>query len=198
MSRDYNGADLLTITTNDLGFTGTGGPLSDTDTACGDHRQFGERCTDADGDGCQCDHPRTEGAGNAQGAAVAVFSAANASTVETGQTITGLTLTVGGIHDGANEKIVIDGTSANTRCQRVRHRLTNGMSFTETNTGGVATIVLSKTAGISAANADTLINGIAYQDTNVNDPTPGDRTITLTSRSRTMAEPQMAVPIPQI
>ena len=36
-----------------------------------------------------------------QAAAVAVFSGANANTIESGQTITGLTFTVSGLADGA-------------------------------------------------------------------------------------------------
>ena len=54
----------------------------------------------------------TEAAGLAtQAAAVAVFSAANASTIEAGQSVTGLSFTVGGLADGANERIVVDGTA---------------------------------------------------------------------------------------
>ena len=44
-----------------------------------------------------------------QAAAVSVFSGANANTIESGQTITGLTFTVSGLADGANETVVVDG-----------------------------------------------------------------------------------------
>ena len=43
-----------------------------------------------------------EGAGSTQAAAVSVFSGAAVGTVESGQTITGLTFTVGGLLDGDN------------------------------------------------------------------------------------------------
>ena len=44
----------------------------------------------------------TEAAGlGTQAAAVSVFSSADANTIESGQTITGLTFTVGGLADGA-------------------------------------------------------------------------------------------------
>ena len=175
--QDFNGSDTLTITTNDNGNTGSGGAKTDVDTVTITVNSVNDAPTLT---ATAANSTFTEGTGNNQGAAVAVFSAADANTVEAGQTITGLTLTVGGIHDGANEKIVIDGTSITLGANASGTTSGNGMSFTETITAGVATIVLSKAAGISTANADTLINGITYQDINVNDPTPGDRTITLT------------------
>ena len=175
--QDFNGSDTLTITTNDNGNTGSGGAKTDVDTVTITVNSVNDAPTLA---ATAANSTFTEGTGNNQGAAVAVFSAADANTVEAGQTITGLTLTVGGIHDGANEKIVIDGTSITLGANASGTTSGNGMSFTETITAGVATIVLSKAAGISTANADALINGITFQDTNVNDPTPGDRTFTLT------------------
>ncbi len=54
----------------------------------------------------------TEAAGlGTQASPVAVFSGASVGTVEAGQTITGLTFTVSGLQDGANERIVVDGTT---------------------------------------------------------------------------------------
>ena len=51
-------------------------------------------------------------AGHAQGVAVAVFGAAVADTIDAGQTIKGLTFTVGGLLDGANEAVVVDGNAS--------------------------------------------------------------------------------------
>ena len=45
---------------------------------------------------------------------------------------------------------------------------------------GTATVALTKAAGVSVANIDTLINGITYQDTNTDNPTAGNRVFTLT------------------
>ncbi|MFX8422200.1 hypothetical protein ABTL73_21060, partial [Acinetobacter baumannii] len=54
----------------------------------------------------------TEAAGSGtQAAAVNVFSGTAVSTIEAGQTITSLTFTVGGLVDGANEKLSVDGTA---------------------------------------------------------------------------------------
>ena len=78
-----------------------------------------------------------------QAAAVSVFSGANASTIESGQTITGLTFTVSGLADGANETIVVDGTTISLGVTSSGTTITNGMGYTATVSGGAATIVLS-------------------------------------------------------
>ncbi|MGN8550424.1 VCBS domain-containing protein [Bradyrhizobium sp. 13971] len=122
-----------------------------------------------------------EAAGSSQAAAVSVFSSANASTVESGQTITALTFTIGGLQDGANEKISVDGTAITLGTNSSGTTATNGMSYSVTIASGTATVSLTKAAGISAAAADTLINAITYQDTNVDNPTAGTRAVTLTS-----------------
>ncbi|HYG55686.1 MAG TPA: VCBS domain-containing protein, partial [Burkholderiales bacterium] len=57
---------------------------------------------------------------------------------------------------------------------------TNGMTYNVTVAGGTATVTLSKAAGVSAANAQTLVNGIAYQNTNTDVPTAGNRVFSLT------------------
>jgi VCBS repeat-containing protein len=121
----------------------------------------------------------TEAALSAQAAPVAVFSAATVSTVEAGQTVTGLTFTVTGLLNGANESIVVDGRTITLGVTSSGTTTTNGLTFTATVSGGTATVVL--TGGtLSAAAAQTLVNGITYQNTNVNDPTAGNRTFTLT------------------
>jgi hypothetical protein len=123
----------------------------------------------------------TEAAGvGTQAAAVTVFSAANANTIEAGQTIIGLTFTVGGLHDGANEKLVVDGTAITLGANSSGTTLTNSMSYSVAIAGGVATIALTKPAGVSTPNINTLINTITYQDTKTDAPYAGDRTFTLT------------------
>ncbi|MDI1341020.1 VCBS domain-containing protein [Polaromonas sp.] len=121
----------------------------------------------------------TEGVGAIQSAAVAVFSSAAASTIEAGQSITGMTFTVTGLLDGASESIVVDGRTITLGANSSGTTVTNGLGYTVTVTSGVATVVL--TGGtLSTAAAQTLVNGITYQNTNVNDPGAGDRTFTLT------------------
>ncbi|WP_203236362.1 Ig-like domain-containing protein, partial [Methylobacterium crusticola] len=121
----------------------------------------------------------TEGSGaGAQGAAVLLFGSASADTVEAGQSLTGLTLTVSGLADGAAETLGIGGRAV---------ALTNGASGT-TGTGlayavavagGTATVTLTS-AGSSPAEVAALVNGLTYQNTNRDNPTAGTRTVTLT------------------
>ena len=65
-----------------------------------------------------------------QAAAVSVFSGANASTIESGQTITGLTFTVSGLADGANESIVVDGKTITLGATSSGTTTTNSMAYT--------------------------------------------------------------------
>ena len=121
-----------------------------------------------------------EGVGAAQGAPVAVFSSASVDTIEFGQTLTRLKLTVDSLQDGSNEKLSVDGSQITLTNGASGTTATNGMSFSVAVAAGTATVTLTKAAGISSSAMQTLVNGIAYQDTNVNDPTSGTRTVTLT------------------
>ena len=123
----------------------------------------------------------TEASGlGTQTAPVSVFSGANVSTVEAGQTITGLTFTVGGIADGANEKIVVDGTTITLGANSSGTTTTNAMSYSVNISSGTATIALTKSAGVAATNVSTLINSITYQNTLTDTPTSGNRVFTIT------------------
>ncbi|MBK5913069.1 DUF4347 domain-containing protein [Rhodocyclus purpureus] len=119
-----------------------------------------------------------------QGAAVAVFSGVKVSTVESGQSIEGITFTVSGLVDGANESIVVDGKTITLGSDSTGTTKTSGRgySYTVKLSGTTATIVLS--AGylntLSTIEAATLINGITYQNTNIDNPTAGERVFTLT------------------
>ncbi|MDP3170410.1 MAG: VCBS domain-containing protein, partial [Polaromonas sp.] len=121
----------------------------------------------------------TEGSGLAQAAPVSVFSGATVSAVEAGQNITGLTFTVSGLLDGANESIVVDGRTITLAASSSGTTVTNGLGYIVTVSGGVATVVLVG-GSMSAAATQTLVNGISYQNTNANEPTAGNRTFTLT------------------
>ena len=129
----------------------------------------------------------TEGNNSAQGSAVYVFNSAtaNAGTGESTQSITGLSFTVSGLKDGADEKITVDGST---------FALTNGTSGTTSNiapnnamtynvsvSGSTATVTLTKAAGITATQAQSLLTGMTYQNTNVDNPTPGLRVFDIAS-----------------
>ena len=125
----------------------------------------------------------TAGAGDSQsvqGDGVIVFSAANISTVESGQTITSLTFTVSGLVDGEHEKIIIDGVSI--QLESDDGDIKDGLYYEVSITNRVATVVITMDDGngMSASEAQALIQSIKYQNTSRDNPTAGNRVFTLT------------------
>lgn len=114
------------------------------------------------------------------GSAVALFSGATVNTVEAGQTISAMTLTVSNLSDGSSELLRIDGSDITLVNGASGTTAGNGLSYSVSTLGGVATVSLSKSAGISAAAAALLTNGISYRNSSEN-PTAASRTVTLTS-----------------
>ncbi len=117
----------------------------------------------------------TEG-GSAQG----LFSSAAASTIESGQTITSLELTVTNVDGTADEVLAIDGTTIALTDTNSGTTATNGLNFAVTVSGSTATVTL--TGGtLSELQTQTLVNGITYSNAS-DDPTAaaGDRVVTIT------------------
>ncbi|WP_372828495.1 beta strand repeat-containing protein [Polaromonas sp.] len=171
-----NGSVTLTVTTTDLGNAGAGGTLTDVDTVTLNITAVNDAPTLS----ATVSNPIfTEGAGSTQANALSVFSGAAVSAGEATQSITGLTFTVGGLIDGANERIVVDGTSITLGANTSGITATNGVTYNITIVSGTATVVLSG-AALSDAAAQTLVNGITYQNTSVDNPTDGNRVFTLT------------------
>ncbi|MEH3144348.1 MAG: DUF4347 domain-containing protein [Methylobacterium frigidaeris] len=121
----------------------------------------------------------TEGTGaGVQGGAVALFSGGGAGTGEGGQIITRITLTVSGLRDGAAETLsigggavaLVDGTTT-----------ANGITSAVAVANGTATVTVSGAGGFTPQVTAGLLNGLAYQNLNVDNPTAGSRTVTLTS-----------------
>ena len=117
------------------------------------------------------------------GAAVATFNSAAISAIESGQTITGLTLTVSSLSDGSSEQLIIGGSGIALTNGNSGVTITGNLSYNVTVSGNQATITLSRDGlpgGISALTAQDIVNSIAYGNTS-DTPTAGSRTITLTS-----------------
>ena len=129
----------------------------------------------------------TEGAGagaGGQGTAVTLFTNVTVSVGEASnlQTITSLRFTVSGLADGADEKILVDGGSialVATNTGALASSV-NGLSYTVTVAGTTATVTLSKTDGVTASELQAIVAGMTYQNTDVDQPTAGVRTVTLT------------------
>jgi Domain of unknown function (DUF4214) len=109
-----------------------------------------------------------------------LFSTVTADTVETGQTLTGLTLTVTNVSDGSSERLNIDGTAVVLTNGTSGTTATNSMSYSVSVTGSTATVTLSG-GTLSEAAMQTLVDGMTYTN-NSNAPTTGaSRVVTITS-----------------
>jgi hypothetical protein len=115
-----------------------------------------------------------------KGTAVNVFAGAAVSTVESGQAIVSLQVRVNNLANGSSEILTVDGTDITLTNGTTATTATNALSASVSVASGVATVTLSKTAGISTAATQTLINGITYRNTS-NAPTGTSRTVTLSS-----------------
>ena len=113
---------------------------------------------------------------------VDLFSGVTASTVESGQSIVQLVLTVTNISD-TDESLVIDGDTVSLVDGTVSGAptATLGVSYSVAVSGGTATITITITSpGLTGAQTGTLIDGLAYTNTVVS---PGDpaRVVTIVS-----------------
>lgn len=115
------------------------------------------------------------------GSAVDLFNGVSISAIESGQTITGMTLTVTNLADGASEILTIDGVDVTLTNGFSTITSTNAMTVTVSVVGGTATVTVSKAGGIGTADAQTLVDGISYRNTSDTPTTADSRVVTLTS-----------------
>ncbi|MEH6565831.1 MAG: Ig-like domain-containing protein [Halopseudomonas sp.] len=115
-------------------------------------------------------------------AAVLLFSGASISTVEAGQSISSLSMTISNLANGASELLSIDGSEISLIDGNTGTTAGNGLTYSVSLSGSTATITVSSAAGVSAATAETIINGIGYR--NASDaPSGSNRAVTLTAIS---------------
>ncbi|MBU2713466.1 DUF4347 domain-containing protein, partial [Zooshikella harenae] len=113
------------------------------------------------------------------GAAASLFSGTNISTVESGQTVSGLTFTVTNVTNGSNERVNVDGTTIVLTHGTNGTTASNSLNYSVSVIGTTATISL--TGGtLSAAAAQTMVDNMSYQN-NSNSPSTSNRVVTLTS-----------------
>ncbi|WP_199243959.1 DUF4214 domain-containing protein [Bacterioplanes sanyensis] len=114
------------------------------------------------------------------GAAQDLFNTVSADTVETGQTFSGLTLTVTNVADGSSEILSFDGSDvALTNGNSVNTTL-NGLTTNVSVTGSTATVSFTG-ATLSEAQLQTLVDGLTYRNSSDNPTTAGNRVVTITS-----------------
>ena len=117
----------------------------------------------------------TEGGSNQD-----LFSGVTIDTVESGQTITGMTITVTDVSDTGEEFMEIDGSVIDITQASSNTTATNGLSYSVAFSSGTATITLSG-GTLTEVEAQTLVDGLTYGHTG-DDPTTGSsRVVTLTS-----------------
>ncbi|MDH1252721.1 Ig-like domain-containing protein [Comamonas thiooxydans] len=113
------------------------------------------------------------------GSAVDLFSGVSIGTIEAGQAIIGLTLTVGNLANGASEILSIDGTDIALVNGANGVTGSNGIGYSVSVSGGTATVTLTH-AGLSTASVQTVIDGMTYRNSS-EAPTGSSRVVTLTS-----------------
>ncbi len=120
-------------------------------------------------------------------ATTALFSNVVVSTVETGQKITTLILTITGLQDGADEKLTVDGVqlgiAATTGATAITYLTTpptgtlGGVSYAISITSGTATITLTH-AGLTETQTKTLVENLTFANLAAA-PSTGLRVVTL-------------------
>jgi hypothetical protein len=110
-----------------------------------------------------------------------LFSTVTADTIEAGQTLTALTVTVSNLADGTDEILRIDGSDvALTNGNSIASTTTNGLSVSVSNPGSTATVTISG-GTLSEAQMQALVDGMAYRNDS-DTPTVGSaRVVTITS-----------------
>ena len=122
----------------------------------------------------------TEASGAAQqaNAVSGLFTSVNLSDAENNN-IASITLSVSGLQDGANENLVVAGSNLSLVTAAAGTVLNGSLTYSSSVRGVVATVTLTKSGGWTLEEAKALIAGIGYQNTNTDNPTPGDRSISL-------------------
>ncbi|ABF61900.1 Hypothetical protein yeeJ (plasmid) [Ruegeria sp. TM1040] len=113
------------------------------------------------------------------GAAQDLYNTVSADAVEIGDRITGLTLTVTNLADSASEILSIDGSDVALTDGNSVTTATNSLSVSVNVSGTTATVSFTG-ATLSAAQAQTLVDGLTYRNLSDNPTTAGNRVVTIT------------------
>jgi len=114
------------------------------------------------------------------GGGVGVFSNASIDLVEAGDLVSSLMLTVAGVVDGSAETLTVDGQAIQLTDLFTATTLANGYTVDVAVSGTTATVTVSKAAGFTSHAAETLLDGIAYNNTR-EDPSGATRTVAFVS-----------------
>lgn len=113
------------------------------------------------------------------GSTVDLFSGVSISAIESGQTITGITLSVSNLADGSSEILRVDGTDIALTNGNSGTTASNGIDYSISVVGGTATVTLNKVGGVTTAVAQTVVDGMSYRNSS-DTPSTATRVVTLT------------------
>ena len=102
------------------------------------------------------------------GGPVSLFSGTSIDPIESGELIDSLELTVDSLVDGSSEILVVDGQNIELTHLNNETTATSGYDVNVSVSATTATVVITKTGGFSALAAETLIDGLAYNNTSEN------------------------------
>ena len=110
--------------------------------------------------------------------AVLLFNQAAASTIENGQTFTGLVLTVSNVIDASEEVLTIDGTLLELGSNANGMTSTRNLAYSVVNTEQTSTITLSGMS-LTQVQLQALVNGITYFHSSDHPSVDKSRVVTL-------------------
>ena len=114
------------------------------------------------------------------GGAVNLFSGTSIDAIETGDLIDTLVISVDSIADGNDEILMVDGQAIELTHLNNETTATGGYDVSVSVSGSTATVTITKTGGYSAAAAESLVDGLAYNNTSES-PQGAVRLVTLIS-----------------
>ena len=114
------------------------------------------------------------------GGPVSLFSGTSVDLIEAGDLVDTLVVTVASLADGSNEILVVDGQAIELTHLNNETTATGGYDVSVTLSGNTATVTITKTGGYTAAAAEALVDGLAYNNTS-EDPQGAVRLVTLFS-----------------
>ncbi|MEP0937168.1 MAG: Ig-like domain-containing protein, partial [Cyclobacteriaceae bacterium] len=110
---------------------------------------------------------------------VSVLDAADAAVSDIDDTqMNSLTITVGGLQDGDDEEVIINGVTFTLGSDDTQTTTVGGTTFQIVYASGVFTITNNAGGDADITDVNSLLATIQYQHTDGNNPTDGDRTLT--------------------
>lgn len=114
------------------------------------------------------------------GGAQDLFNTVTASTVESADRISSMTLTVTNVSDGSDEILSFDGSDVALTNGNAVTTATNGLSVSVSVTGSTATVSFTGET-LTSAQFQTLVDGLTYRNASEAPTTAGNRVVTITS-----------------